>query len=54
MRIGYKDVPMHWFSTSRGSKDVRFLVLDGEADEGKGSETFFSGEMSCMEGEKIE
>jgi hypothetical protein len=54
MRIGYEDVLMHWLSTSSSSKDVRFLVLDGEADEGKGSETFFCGEMSCVEGEKVE
>jgi hypothetical protein len=53
MRIGDEDMPMHWFSMSGGSKDVRFFVLDGETDKGKGSKTFFSGEMSCMEGEKV-
>jgi hypothetical protein len=53
MRIGDEDVPMHWFSSSGGSEDVRFFVLDSETDEGKGSKTFFSGEMPCMEGEKV-
>jgi hypothetical protein len=32
--IGYENVPMHWFSASGSSKDIRFLVLDGKADEG--------------------
>jgi hypothetical protein len=53
MRIGNEDMPMHWLSMSGGSEDVRFFVLDGETDKGKGSKTFFSGEMSCMEGEKV-
>jgi hypothetical protein len=53
IRIGDEDVPMHWFSMSSSSEDVRFFVLDGEMDEGEGSKAFFSGEMSCMEGEKV-
>jgi hypothetical protein len=52
--IGYEDVPMHWFSTSGGSEDVWFFVLDSETDEGEGSKTFFGGEVSCMKGEKVE
>jgi hypothetical protein len=52
--IGYEDVPMHWFSTSGGSEDVRLFVLDGKTDEGQGSKAFFSGEVSCVKGEKVE
>jgi hypothetical protein len=52
--IGYKDVPMHWFSASGSSKNVWFLVLDGKADEGKGSETVVGGEVTCMEGKEVE
>jgi hypothetical protein len=52
-RIGYEDVPMHWFSASSGSEDVWFFVLDGETDEGEGSKAFFCGEVSRMKGEKV-
>jgi hypothetical protein len=44
---------MHWFSTSSHSKDIRFFVLDSEVDEGEGSKAFFSGKVSCVEGEKV-
>jgi hypothetical protein len=54
IRIGCEDVPMHWLSSSGSSEDVWFFVLDGEADEGEGSKTFFGGEVSCMEWEKVE
>jgi hypothetical protein len=52
--IGDENVPMHWFSSSSGSEDVWFLVLDGEVDEGEGSEPFIGGEVSCVKGEKVE
>jgi hypothetical protein len=46
-------MPMHWLSTSSSPEDIRFFVLDSEMDEGEGSKTFFGGEVSCMEGEKV-
>jgi hypothetical protein len=46
-------MPMHWFSMSSCSEDVRFFVLDSEADKGEGSKAFFSGKVSCVEGEKV-
>jgi hypothetical protein len=51
--IGDEDVPMHWFSASGGSEDVRLFVLDDKADEGQGSKTFLCGEVSCMKGEEV-
>jgi hypothetical protein len=45
---------MHWFSASSSSKNVWFFVLDGKADEGEGSETVVSGEVTCMEGKEVE
>jgi hypothetical protein len=53
IRIGDENVSMHWFPASCGSKDVRFLVLDGEADEREGSETFVGREMACVEWEEV-
>jgi hypothetical protein len=52
--IGYKNVPMHWFSSSCSPEDVWLFVLDAEADEGEGSKAFCGGEVSRMEGEKVE
>jgi hypothetical protein len=49
-----ENVPMHWLSSSSSSEDVWFFVLDGEADEREGSETFIGGEVSCVKGEKVE
>jgi hypothetical protein len=54
MRIGYKNVLMHWFSASGSSKDVRLLILDGKADEREGSEAVIGGEMACVEREEVE
>jgi hypothetical protein len=38
---------------SSSPKDVRFFVLDSEADEGEGSKAFFGGKLSCMEREEV-
>jgi hypothetical protein len=54
IRIGYEDVPIHWLSSSGGAEHIWFFVYDDEADVGKGSETFVGGEMSRMEGQKVE
>jgi hypothetical protein len=53
MWIGYKDVPMHWFSASGSSKHVWFFVLDCKTDEREGSKTFIGLEVTCMEGKEV-
>jgi hypothetical protein len=54
IRIGLEQVPIDRFSSSCGSEDIGFLVLDDETDEREGSETFFRIEMTRMEGEEGE
>jgi hypothetical protein len=53
MWIGDENVPMHGFSSSCSSENIRLLVLDAKADEGEGSKALFSGEVSCVEGEEV-
>jgi hypothetical protein len=50
IRIEYKEVSIHWFSSSCSSEDVRFLVLNDKVDKREGLETFFSVIVLCMEG----
>jgi hypothetical protein len=52
-RIGDENMPVHWFSTSGGSEDIGFLVLNGKMDEGEGSKTFFGEEVASVEREEV-
>jgi hypothetical protein len=53
IRIGEEEVPIHSFSGSSSSKDVRFLFLDGKMDEEEGSKAFFGVKVSCIKGEEV-
>jgi hypothetical protein len=47
-----EEVPIDSLSTSGGSKDIWFAVLDDETDEREGPKTFVSVEVSGVEWEE--